>query len=280
MLVGRLRRAPTSMSESDSAQTGPSATDGYLSVVVCRFGLMFLKRPCGGCGGPIRGDGWVLPGASRPRSPRVPLCQRCVAQADPVGPVRGIPGLCGGGVLYRYDGPVQRAIVVAKAGGRPDVFVAFGRQLATLVNRDPGAEPPSLVTWVPASRAGVRQRGVDQGRLLARGLAGVLGCRHGRLLARGADASRLGRGRADRLLGPDVYPRGPVNGSVLLVDDVITTGASMTAAVAAAKGAGAASVVGLAVAWAATPHEAEIGVIGLAGPGSGRHARAPFGGTG
>ncbi len=208
---------------------------------------MFLSRSCPGCA-----VGW-------PSRRRQVLCGHCAAGAQTVGAINGLAGLSACGALFHYDGAVQRAVVTAKSGARPDVFRAAARELAELATELGGsAGPPSLVTWIPASRRGRGERGFDQGRIMAGVLSRQLGVPARRVLA-GGRSSQLGRGRAARLAADEFRARGPVAGSVLLVDDVITTGASMVSGAAALRAAGASSVVGLAIAWAALPEELTLG---------------------
>lgn len=218
---------------------------------------MFLIRTCPGCD---RG---------RPANGR-PFCARCAARVQMVGPISGLPGLVGG-ALFHYEGPVRRAIVAAKHGARSDVFRDAAGELAVLAaNISAGCEQPELVTWVPASRQGRRTRGFDQGRLMA----GVVGSRlriPARRVLTGRRGSQLGRDRAARLASEGWQTRGAVSGPVLLVDDVITTGASMVSAADALRSAGASAVFGVAIAWAASAEELAAGRP----TGSGRYS-GPF----
>lgn len=148
--------------------------------------------------------------------------------------------------------------------GRPrDVILGFKygnrRQLAhhvagLLVNRllAAGVRPDDLdvVTWAPTSRRRRRRRGFDQAELVARRVAAQLGLPCHRLLAReGDDEPQTGRDRAARLHGP-VFRAGPraAGDRVLLVDDVVTTGATLRSGAEALRRAGARAVVRAAIA--------------------------------
>jgi len=149
--------------------------------------------------------------------------------------------------LHRYDGVVRALVLAAKNGGRRQLLHRLGVDLAALAL---GLGPVDVVTWVPASRHRARQRSYDQGRLLARGVASAIGLPARRLLIRRPGPARIGAGRLDRLGGPDLRCPLRCSGTVLLIDDVVTTGASLASAAAALRLAGAERVIGLVVAVA------------------------------
>jgi predicted amidophosphoribosyltransferase len=110
----------------------------------------------------------------------------------------------------------------------------------------------TVVTWAPASAARRRGSGFDHGELLARAVARCLGAPAERLLVREPGPPQTGRSRSDRSPGPTLRSGEGAHGrAVLLVDDVVTTGATLNAAGLALRRAGAASVV--AITAAATP---------------------------
>lgn len=190
--------------------------------------------------------------------PGLPLCRTCrFALIQPAG--RTVTPVVGGG---------HRVIAAMPFSGRGrDVLLGFKyrnrRQLAghlagLLVNRllaagvRPGVDV-DVVTWAPTTARRRRGRGFDQAQLVAEQVARQLGLRSRRLLERDGEAapgsSQTGRTRAERLEGPVFRVRPDAAGSrVLVVDDVVTTGATLRAAAGALTAAGAGDVVLAAVA--------------------------------
>jgi ComF family protein len=119
-----------------------------------------------------------------------------------------------------------------------------------------------VVTWAPTTAARRRERGFDQGELLARHIGAQLGIPARRLLDRDpAAGTQTGRTRRERLAGSVFRPRPDVRGRrILVVDDVVTTGATMIHAAQALESAGASAVMLYAV--ASTP--ASVNRPGLA----------------
>ncbi|MDE0066914.1 MAG: hypothetical protein OXN44_08565 [Acidimicrobiaceae bacterium] len=110
------------------------------------------------------------------------------------------------------------------------------------------APEADLVTWVPASPSRRRQRGFDQGELLARALARRRRVRIRRLLRRSDDDPQTGRDREGRVAGPSLKSCGPVlrsSPTVLVVDDVSTTGTTLRCSAAVLRSMGAGTVYGL-----------------------------------
>jgi ComF family protein len=123
-----------------------------------------------------------------------------------------------------------------------------------------------VVTWSPTSTARRRERGFDQGELVARYVARQLRLPCRRLLERDARGSsaQTGRSRSERLHGPTFSARPGLRGrSVLVVDDVVTTGATLQASASALASAGAERVELYAV--ASTPANVASTVSASAG---------------
>lgn len=150
-----------------------------------------------------------------------------------------------------YDGDVRRRVVDMKYGGRRSFARELARQLADAVRSDTDMRI-DVVTWAPTSSSRRRHRGFDQAAVIARHVARELGVPCRRLLVRETRVAQTGRSRVARLAGPRfraLDTRRPRR--VLVVDDVVTTGATLRAAAHALTASGWGDVTLAAV--AATP---------------------------
>lgn len=170
-----------------------------------------------------------------------------------------------------YESVLVRAVVLLKFEQMEPLAQWFAERLADLVRRQGDALAADVVVPVPLHRDRERERGYNQADLIARPLARLLRLPYRSVLlvrtrprpdklhlslkerwetVRGAFAARPGS-RVDNL-------------RVLLVDDVMTTGATLDACARALRLAGAKSVVGLTVARAVQnlPITASKGSVG------------------
>lgn len=191
---------------------------------------MFLPVTCGACG---------RPGPSP--------CPRCWEELRPGGPVH-VPGLDACLALLAYEGPARELVARLKYRNARAGVGWLARGMADLA----APHAPDLVAWVPTTAARRRARGFDQAEVLARAVARRLRVPAAELLRRAAGAPQTGRSRAERVAGPRLHPSpscGRATGRrLLLVDDVVTTGASLAAAASALAPARPSGLIGVAAA--------------------------------
>jgi len=148
--------------------------------------------------------------------------------------------------LLRYDDAARVLVTAVKYRNARASLAVLAPAAAALVPELPDG---TTVTWAPTTPERVRRRGFDQAELLARTVARRLGLPVRALLERRPGPHQTGRPAAERRHhGPVVRARLPVTSSVLLVDDVCTTGTTLSACAVALREGGAEAVHGLVLA--------------------------------
>lgn len=192
---------------------------------------MLLLRMCAGCGG------------SGP-SP----CEHCRAGMRAVGEMPPPEPLSGLWAAFAYVGAGRELLARLKYRNQRSCVRWVASAMATAL---PSGLVVDAVTWAPTSPRRRRRRGFDQAELLARALGREIGLPVVGLLNRVDDAGQTGRSRSQRYCAPVFAPRRSPQAAVLVVDDVVTTGATLQAAASALIRAGAQRVD--AVVAGATP---------------------------
>jgi predicted amidophosphoribosyltransferase len=248
-----------------------------VAAALASVGALALPTSCAACGTP---DDTVCRG-----------CTEAIAAGLWPGPRAVTPTPCPEGMPVAfaagpYEGPLARLVTAYKDDGRRDVRPVLAPVLSTALDLALRSQPehrralarhtrPVLVIPVPTSRAARRRRGdaplLDLARAAATGFAGhELWCADAlRLRRRVADQAGL-TARERRLnLEHAIEPRprwvDSLSGApCVLVDDVLTTGATLVEARRALLRAGAVSVVAATVCATARRHpQPAAGVSGL-----------------
>lgn len=156
-----------------------------------------------------------------------------------------------------YDAPARRFLLRAKSRFRSEILGPIGAQLAAVVALRRLPERCDIIVPVPSSWRARLRRGFDPAREIARRIASETGLPLARSVLRprllGGPAAKALNARARWtaagrrfIASPDARGR-----RVLLVDDVLTTGATAAACARSLRNAGATEV--RAAVWARTP---------------------------
>jgi competence protein ComFC len=154
-------------------------------------------------------------------------------------------------VVTVYDGPAKALVWQLKFHGAQAAARLMSQQMA---DRQPTTAHP-IIVHVPTATERIRQRGYDQAQLLARALHKETRLEQQAALVRIGQHHQVGAHREQRLTqlagafrvtNPDRIRGRPI----LLIDDVLTTGATLSAAARTLKAAGAGRIDGLVFAQA------------------------------
>jgi ComF family protein len=208
---------------------------------------LLLPPRCGGCG---------LEGTALCDHCHVPLRRRL---HEPAGAPLGMPATMPPGIVQlewcaTYSGPVRAALHALKYGGERRLCEPLGAVMAERWRV--AGRGGDLVTWVPVHRSRRAERGFDQAEELARMMAAQLGLPLERCLERrNRTVAQHSLGRQDRsgnTAGAFVATPGSIERVrgrwLLLVDDIMTTGATLSGCADALRVAGAAAVSAITLA--------------------------------
>jgi ComF family protein len=192
------------------------------------------------------------------------LCQHCrtrlrpLSRADepfvtmPAGIVIG-EALDLGLAAWSYDGPLRRALATLKYGGARRLAPILADLTAPALGTLRAIAGDGLLVPVPVHPERRRARGYNQAELLARRLSEVSGVSWVDALARVRPTTKqheLRRSERLRNLRGAFAHRSPLRRgtTVILVDDIVTTSATLEACAGVLRSAGADAVYGLSVA--------------------------------
>ncbi len=156
--------------------------------------------------------------------------------------------------LY-YKDKVRASVHRYKFGGCSAYSRRYAALMSDCVENNLDCRSIDVISWIPLSKKRLHQRGYDQARLLAEEIAAKTGlpCRQLLQKVKNNSAQSLTRDakqRRENVAGVYALDDGAdVSGlRILLVDDVVTTGATMSEAARILRKAGAKSVFGVTLA--------------------------------
>ena len=174
------------------------------------------------------------------------VCERCVDSLEPAE-VPQLLAVRSATVLCSYEGVGAELVTAIKYQNKRQALTPLCDALAASLPTDFDA-----IVAVPANPARRRERGFDVPELIAKRLSKRMGIPVMTPLHRADDGSQQGRGKAERQ-GVEFRAAERVPERVLLVDDVITTGATAVACAITLGLAGARSISFVALAATPTP---------------------------
>ena len=171
------------------------------------------------------------------------VCEKCAAELNALKAGE----VCGCGVdayaLYRYDGMIPRIVKAYKYSGNKWLARFMGDEMAKAAVRD--FSGIDCICHVPLHEKRRRMRGFDQAQVLAGRISKAASIPYVDALKRvkntKAQASLGANERRQNMIGA-FEKKADVHGSVLLIDDVLTTGATTVECAAVLKNAGAKNV--------------------------------------
>ncbi len=183
------------------------------------------------------------------------FCEDCRSNITLFDGGVSVPDTDGFAAYCKYDHNIDNAILKFKRDPNGNCYYAFARGIADAVKKAEFAGDIDLIVPIPITRRKMKSRGYNQTELIARELRFMLNVPYGNALVKVRDSadqkSLYGRDRAANVKGvfavspefPDIRGR-----RLLLIDDVCTTGSTLSEAAGVLKEGGAEKVYAVAFA--------------------------------
>jgi len=170
------------------------------------------------------------------------LCRRCRDALLPPSNHGPIPGVDDLHIPWSYEGAARDLVLACKLRSCRPAAAVLAVAVATRIQTT--GTSADVITWVPGRRRDIRLRGFDHAELIARELGIRTGIPASCLLERAMDrpdqTTLSGHDRWSNLVGAFRVVDAPSR--VLLVDDLVTTGATAASCAGALRSAGSGRV--------------------------------------
>lgn len=147
-----------------------------------------------------------------------------------------------------YDGSLKDLIHKYKFEHARDAYKPIAATIADIL---PSLDSDWSIVPVPTVASHIRERSYDHAKLVARQVAKLKGVQFAALLERTKNTRQVGATRVERtaVAASIALKRAPDARKILLIDDVCTTGATLSACAEILKRAGAREVCAVVAAW-------------------------------
>ena len=152
-----------------------------------------------------------------------------------------------------YSTPLDLAIYQIKRGSREDVFDFLAEELAEAVRSHDFNLENTVITNIPRRKSAILRFGVDHARLLAERVAKLLSVEYIALLSSTAKTAQKSLKGLERIANTNFSVINDIDLSkkrVIIVDDIVTTGASVGSAATLIRSMGAKDIYALSVGYA------------------------------
>ena len=182
--------------------------------------------------------------------PKDGICDKCRSTLPYRHPMKSkdtIMFVDGAYSCFHYEGNVRNAIIRYKFAGLDKYAIDFSEFLQKCVDENLSGEY-DIISWVPLSKKRMKKRGYDQAKRLAEELCIRLGEKEVRTLVKCRDSAPQSRqtsssSRKANVLGAYEITSTDVSGKrIIILDDVLTTGSTVSECARVLKTAGAEKV--------------------------------------